>query len=321
MAPGFEPLDSRIALAADIAFTPYTPTGDFNGDGVEDFLMIDDVGNLSIGSPLNQPNPVVTPFGRIAVLGVEQARIKQVIAGRTGVIGVGDFNDDGRDDLVIKAWNGQMLIAESTGSGFEVNGFGAINDGVTWSDPLLGDFNGDGDLDVAVRETRNGIWWLFAGDDGALDEVRRFGRWNPEATWTFVGSGDFNGDGTTDLAGFTANSAQWWVSPGVEVGVFRSELWAQWNPQTYWVHTSFPNFNRFRIEDFDGDGRDDVLGLASRDFVTPASTGPVTNAPPSGTTPPPADRDLLAWIGRSTGSSFTAQRAPAFDENTVFWLA
>jgi hypothetical protein len=352
-------LEDRTALSTDLTLPAFfVPTGDFNGDGARDSLSVDLDGNVTVITPLNAPNPRILDFGRIPILAVQRAWGKFPAQGMTSLMEAADFNDDGRDDLLIKAWNGQLLIAESTGSGFTMKSFGVLNEQVAWADPRVGDFNGDGELDIVIRERVNGRWWLFAGDDGELDEVRVFGQWNPNANWRYISHGDFDGDGTHDLVGFT-DRAQWWVSFGQDdEDPFQSRLFAQWNPNAYWYHDGYFERNGFRIQDVNGDGRDDVIGFEMPVFAMPAphdgggattvvhttttnnngidpATQPmmspanpassnvrITIGLPDGVTPPPAPAwpTLRAWVGRSTGSSFVAERTPSLDEETVIFL-
>ncbi len=118
-------------------------TGDFNGDGKLDLVKIWNDGgmfstdvHLSTGSAFN--------MARWAT--------KQGSYGDVMKWAVGDFNGDGRDDLV-KVWNvnGQMYsdVHTSTGSAFNIARWatnqGAMFDGILWS---IGDFNGDGKDDL-----------------------------------------------------------------------------------------------------------------------------------------------------------------------------
>src|SRR5205085_159184 len=69
-----------------------------------------------------------------------------------------------------------------------------------WADFEVGDFNGDGLADMALRDQETGQWWLnqslgytFAVVPGAT--------WDARVVWEDPQVGDFNGDGKDDLAG------------------------------------------------------------------------------------------------------------------------
>lgn len=66
--------------------------------------------------------------------------------------------------------------------------------------------------------------------------------------------GDFDGDGTQDVAGFTADG-QWRIglSQGDQFAPQPPALWTQWSALFSWHHLA--------VGDFNGDGKDDVAGL------------------------------------------------------------
>ena len=61
----------------------------------------------------------------------------------------------------------------------------------------VGDFNGDGALDLAVANGFNDVSVLLGNGDGSFQEARSFGVGNSP---TSLAVGDFNGDGALDLA-------------------------------------------------------------------------------------------------------------------------
>ncbi|HEX6342088.1 glucosaminidase domain-containing protein [Umezawaea sp.] len=178
------------------AGTEIPAVGDFNGDGKDDIATFtrgdaaDVYVALSTGSAFSGTS--VKWHDHFAVGGE--------------VPGVGDFDGDGKDDVVTftRGSSGDVYAALSTGSGF-------AGDGVLWHDffsingelPSVGDFNGDGKDDV-VTFTR--------GDAGdayvALSTGTSFA---PSSVWhdhfavggELPGVGDFDGDGKDDVVTFT----------------------------------------------------------------------------------------------------------------------
>lgn len=67
-------------------------------------------------------------------------------------------------------------------------------------------------------------------------------------------TGDFNGDGRDDVAGFTVNG-HWLVGLAGSNSTFTSSPWAQWSIPLTW--------HRLFVGDFNGDGRDDVAGMST----------------------------------------------------------
>ncbi|MCB9952650.1 MAG: VCBS repeat-containing protein [Planctomycetaceae bacterium] len=79
------------------------------------------------------------------------------------------------------------------------------------------------------------------------------------STWsTSVGfetyTGDFNGDGLTDIAGWT-NSGQWYVGISNGSGGVSTSVWGTWASE------AAAGWTQVNIADFNGDGKMDVVGL------------------------------------------------------------
>ncbi|WP_394838734.1 FG-GAP-like repeat-containing protein [Pendulispora rubella] len=173
--------------------------GDFNHDGFDDLAIAwNDHGSTSVGVFLSTGTSFSSYQGWASRMGGWDDSDRWV---------VGDFNHDGYADLAT-VWNngGQNAIAvrRSTGFSFE------LQQSVTTADPwrnstkwLAGDFNGDGDTDLAAAFNSNGA----AQVDVHLSTGTGFsartpwdtsgGGWSDEHDWT---TGDFDGDGDWDLA-------------------------------------------------------------------------------------------------------------------------
>ena len=84
-----------------------------------------------------------------------------------------------------------------------------------------GDFNGDHKTDVIVR-TSAGLLYLCPGNGlGGWLPLRRIGQgWN--AFSTIISSGDFNGDGTSDL--LARRGGTLWLYPGNGTGGFLASM-------------------------------------------------------------------------------------------------
>jgi len=161
--------------------------GDFNGDGKPDLA----VGNADMSD--------------IAVLlgngdGTFQAPQYYPTANLPASVTVGDFNGDGKLDLAAAAQNYvsvllgngdgtfQPAVNYAVGPGNEIDG-GAVT---------VGDFNGDGKLDlVAANRDSNNVSVLLGNGDGTFQGEVSYSVGNrPDS----VALGDFNGDGKPDLA-------------------------------------------------------------------------------------------------------------------------
>jgi hypothetical protein len=168
---------------------------------------------------------------------------------------VGDFNDDGRDDVAMFAPDGSWYVAASTGSAFEMQRWGDSpwSPAGQWRAIEAGDFNGDGRTDVAAVDASGG--WQVGVSTGASFVTQS---WLPDGTlaktadWTSTVVGDFNGDHSADIAVYQTSGA-WWV--GLSTGSsFSPAVWATGLPRgAAWksVHAG----------DFNDDGLADVAAL------------------------------------------------------------
>ena len=179
---------------------------------------------------------------------------------------VGDFNGDGRDDIVGRvAHNGDWWVAQSTGSGFTNTKWTRWSTNVTWTDVMVGDFNGDGRDDIVGRVGQNGDWWV-AQSTGTNYANAKWTRWSTNVTWNHVMLGDFNGDGRDDIVGQVAQNGDWWVAQSTGTN-YANTKWTRWSTNVTWNHVM--------LGDFNGDGRDDIVGQVAQngDWWVAQSTG------------------------------------------------
>jgi hypothetical protein len=105
--------------------------------------------------------------------------------------------------------------------------------------------------DIVGRVSSTGQWFvgLSNGSSGFTNSL--FATWNPAVQWTDVRTGDFNGDGRTDIAGRDPNTGIWYV--GLSNGTsFTTTSWTSWSTAVTWVDV--------RVGDFNGDGKMDLAG-------------------------------------------------------------
>lgn len=174
-----------------IRFVAVVANNDFNGDGRSDILWRDENGLLF--------NWVATPNG-----GFESnaANFATIVSTEWRVAGVGDFNGDGRQDLVWRQdVTGRLVDWLSTPTGgFNVN---TTNfDSSLPSDVQIvgvGDFDGDSIDDLLLRRDDGLLCnWLGNSDGGFASNAANFAT-VVSTEWRVLGVGDFNRDGRDDV--------------------------------------------------------------------------------------------------------------------------
>ncbi|HET6242128.1 MAG TPA: FG-GAP-like repeat-containing protein [Arthrobacter sp.] len=191
------------------AFNALISVGDFNGDGKNDLIARKPDGTLWLypGTGLiDAGNPGYAAPKRIGDYGWDVF---------TALIGTGDFNGDGKNDLLARKADGSLWLYRGTGivSGSNVGYSGALKIGdYGWEvfDQLVGsgDFNADGKNDLIARKF-NGTLWMYPGDGtGKLSAPRRIGTgWN--VFDTVLGAGKLNADSFADLVARRPDGSLW----------------------------------------------------------------------------------------------------------------
>ncbi|MEU8581697.1 FG-GAP-like repeat-containing protein [Streptomyces abikoensis] len=114
----------------------------------------------------------------------------------------GDFNGDGKPDLIAKGSNNVLYIWDGKGD-TDFSRRRTIGDGWTYVETVAGDFNSDGKADLVVKDSNNALKLLKNDGRGAFDRPVLLA---PDWNYTNVTAGDFNGDGKPDLIAKDSNN-------------------------------------------------------------------------------------------------------------------
>ncbi len=171
-------------------------TGDFNGDGHTDLVVVNNEDTSAAGRTLSADLP-----GTVSVLlgngaGTFQAAAKFAVGTSPTTVAVGDFNGDGRPDFAVGNFASQTVsVFMNTGGGnFAVptgNAFGALPQSLT-----AADFNGDGRSELAVSFfNSHAVLLLSVQAGGGLQTTAAY-----VANGGALTTADLNGDAHPDLA-------------------------------------------------------------------------------------------------------------------------
>lgn len=206
----------------------------------------------------------------------EMKRIQHRYTGRTfEKVYTGDFNGDGRDDVLIHTGNSiQIYRAGTSRMDIIFSAVGRVPGSWQFAPGdrfYVGDFNGDGKDEVVVYNSTN--WnqeYLgLLADDGA-DGLRLIRRYDDKMPgWQFQKSdqfhiADFNGDGRQDLIVF--NGADWSMP---YLGMLRSTGAALTVQRRYDANLAgwqMRKGDQFGVGDFSGNGRDDLFVWNLKDW-------------------------------------------------------
>lgn len=213
-------------------------TGDFNGDGQPDFVL----GNccnetLGITVFLSRPDGSLLPGVNYSNSDLEY-------------VAVADFTGDGKLDIAATNEDtGTVQLFVGAGDGTFTVGSAFPTDSTSSSptDLVVGDFNHDGNPDIAVinAEGRN-VGVLINGGGGAFLSPVNYSL--SAYTNTGIAAGDLNGDGNLDLAVTLNSGAAVAILNGNHDGTFQAET----------DLLTFNNPEGLTLADLNGDGKLDV---------------------------------------------------------------
>ncbi len=217
-------------------------TADFNGDGRSDVLWRNVNGQLS--SWLGTANGGLQDNGNV---------VNQFVPLDWKIAGTGDFNGDGRSDILWRNDNGRLSQWLGTANGGLSDNFANVNAfvPVSWNVAEVADFNGDGRADVLWRNNSGQIsQWLGTASGALTDNGALVNQFVPNA-WKIQDAADFNGDGFADVLWRNDNGqlSQWLGSASGRL-IDNGAVVNQFVPNAWKIAGT---------GDFNGDGRADIV--------------------------------------------------------------
>jgi uncharacterized protein (TIGR03437 family) len=267
--PAFGPALSLPAQKAPLAIT----TADFNGDGFKD-IAVANTYSATVSIFLGAGNG---KFSSVATVSLPAGCYAAYLTN-------GDFTGAASPDLLSVCALGGIVVLPNTGAGTFGKPLSTSLPGPGWVGnlllgsihPAIADFNGDGDLDIAVPtfdiSTTSAGWYLLLGKGNGSFQAPA-----PLPFSSFVplslAAGDFNGDGKPDLVAGVANSAG---SPSLEFAAGNGDGTFQ-SPTAIGLPTTIGSL--ILVADVNGDGNLDVVFAGSSlvtnllSLLTPSFTG------------------------------------------------
>lgn len=243
----------RLAPWTGTVAQPTILSGDFNGDGLTDIASRDVASGLwratlTAGDPSTPPTTVPMKAWSTRFTYDD--------------IAVGDFNADGKDDIIGRASNGVWWLLADEGSGYTNKNVGRWKQDLAWIDVVVGNFDGDpqGQSDVAGR-TPGGMWWMLH-DNGTAFVNQPLARWSNGSaskplTWSDIVVGNFDAaaNGSDEIAGRNSNGAWWMLT--YDDSAWKNTLLGGWSTKQQWVDVLAGRF--------DNSGRDTIAGRTASD--------------------------------------------------------
>ena len=159
--------------------------GDFNGDGRAD--LVSQSGMRIVNGTLISNIGAYLGNGD----GTFQSTTSYVLGGQSFVGAVGDFNGDGKPDLIVSGQRVSVLLGNGDGT-FQPPMYPSMfGNGYL----VTSDFNEDGKMDLAIVSAYSGVSVFLGNGDGTFQ-----GGPNIVGGASSAAIGDFNGDGKPDLA-------------------------------------------------------------------------------------------------------------------------
>jgi hypothetical protein len=181
------------------------------------------------------------------------------------IAAIADMNGDGKNDIVVvnsETADISVFLGDGTGAVkvqplcYDVGGF-------AWEQPLVGDFNGDGLMDVVESDDEYNLVYLQGYGDGTMRAAPSYDLPNSFSGYAdtySVATGDFNGDGIPDVVVGQENN---YGSTGVTVYLAKGD-------GSFYPGISYGASGQMgyvAVADFNGDGKLDIAATDAQGGV------------------------------------------------------
>ena len=216
--------------------------GDFDGDGKADVLWR----NSSTGE-----NYLYFMDG--TTIKPTEGYLRTVADQNWLVAGVGDFNGDGKDDILWRnQLTGENYIYFMNGLSIQPNeGYLRTVADLSWRIVGVADFDGDGKSDILWRNAVSGQNYLYPMNGTAILGTEGYLRTVADTNWQVKGVGDFDGDGKADILWRNAVSGENYLYLMNGTTILATEGYLRMVADLNWSVAA--------VGDYDGDGRADIV--------------------------------------------------------------
>ena len=164
--------------------------GDLNGDGRDDVLLRHTDGRWDY-YPMDGRNPIADERG---LAGLTRNLAWQVV-------GMGDLNGDGKDDVLLRHTDSRWYYYPMDGRRYitDERGYAGLTRNLDWQVAGIGDLNGDGRDDVLLRHTDRR--WYYYPMDGRnyLADGRGYANLTRNPDWSIAAADPLTPTGAPDL--------------------------------------------------------------------------------------------------------------------------
>ena len=216
--------------------------GDFDGDAKADVLWR----NTSTGE-----NYIYFMDG--TTIKPTEGYIRTVADQNWQVAGVGDFNGDGKDDILWRnAATGENYLYPMDGLAIlPAEGYLRTVANLDWIVAGVGDFDGDFKSDILWRNTSTGENYLYPMNGTSIKPMEGYLRTVADLDWSIAGVGDFDGDGKADVLWRNSSTGENYLYPMTGNAIKPTEGYLRSVADQAWRVAA--------VGDYNGDGKTDVL--------------------------------------------------------------